>query len=127
MEQYLIDTNVVSDYFSASLSTTGMQFMDTIIDAIPNLSIITPIELLCWKKNHSTEQKVKDFISDSVILNIDSDSITQCVELRKHKNIKTPDAIIAATSLARGYILITNNEKDFSGIKNLRIVNPMRL
>ncbi len=57
MEQYLIDTNVVSDYFSASL----------------------------------------------------------------------PDAIIAATALAQGLTLITNNEKDFNNIKGLKIVNPFKV
>jgi len=36
MEQYLIDTNVVSDYFSASLPAAGMLLMDTAIDATPN-------------------------------------------------------------------------------------------
>jgi hypothetical protein len=41
MEQYLIDTNVVSDYFSASLSSSGLELLDSVIDAIPNLSIIT--------------------------------------------------------------------------------------
>jgi hypothetical protein len=49
MERYLIDTNVVSDYFSASLPASGLQFMDSVIDVVPNLSVITQIELLCWK------------------------------------------------------------------------------
>jgi predicted nucleic acid-binding protein len=31
MEQYLIDTNVVSDYFSASFPAKGMEFMDSVI------------------------------------------------------------------------------------------------
>ena len=30
MEQYLIDTNVVSDYFSASLPPGGLKFMDSV-------------------------------------------------------------------------------------------------
>jgi len=47
VEQYLIDTNSVSDYFSSSFSNVGMQFMGTVLDAVPNLSIITQIELLC--------------------------------------------------------------------------------
>lgn len=47
MEHYLIDTNVVSDYLSASYSPAGTAFMDNVIDAIPNMSIITQIELLC--------------------------------------------------------------------------------
>ena len=41
MEQYLIDTNVVSDYLSASFSIADMVLMNTAIDAIPNISIIT--------------------------------------------------------------------------------------
>ena len=48
MEQYLVDTNVVSDYFSASLPIEGITLLDNVIDAVPNLSIITQIELLCW-------------------------------------------------------------------------------
>ena len=70
MEQYLIDTNVISDYFSASFPENGLQFMDSVIDAIPKLSIITQIELLCWKTDPGKEQKVKDFIADSIILDI---------------------------------------------------------
>ena len=42
----------------------------------------------------------------------------------KEEKIKTPDAIIAATALAYGYFLITNNEKDFAGINELKIINP---
>lgn len=63
---------------------------------------------------------------DSVILGINQDVITQCVSLRKSKKIKTPDAIIAATALAYGYTLITNNEKDFANIKGLKVVNPYK-
>ena len=127
MEQYLIDTNVVSDYFSASFPVAGMAFMDVAIDAIPNLSVITQIELLCWETDTVTEQKVKDFIADSVVLDINPDVIAQCVLLRKGKKIKTPDAIIAATALAYNYIIVTRNEKDFAHIKGLKIVNPMKL
>jgi predicted nucleic acid-binding protein len=88
MERYLIDTNVVSDYFSASFFTVSMQFMDTVFDSIPNLSVITQIELLCWKTGGTTEQKVKDFIDDSIVLNITSNVIAECVKLRKGKKIK---------------------------------------
>jgi predicted nucleic acid-binding protein len=127
MEQFLIDTNVVSDYFSASFSDAGMQFMDTAIDNIPNLSVITQIELLCWKTDAATEQKVSDFIGDSLVLDISPDVIFQCVKLRKGKKIKTPDAIIAATALAYGYTLITNNEKDFTQIEGLKSINPHKI
>ena len=122
MAQYLMDTNVVSGYLSASFPATAMQFMDIAIDATPNLSVIPQIELLCWKTSTATEQKVKSFIAD-----INPDVITQCVNIRKGKKIKTPDARIAATALAYGYTLITNNEKDFASIKGLKSVDPNKL
>ena len=52
--------------------------------------------------------------------------IAQCVNIRKGKKIKTPDAIIAATALAYSFTLITNNEKDFAKIKGLKIINPRK-
>lgn len=127
MEQYLIDTNTVSDYFSASFSADGMALMDAAIDATPNISIITQIELLCWNTDTATTQNVQNFIVDSMVLDISPDVITQCVALRKGKKIKTPDAIIAATALAYGYTIITNDEKDFSNIKGLKVINPHKL
>ena len=127
MGKYLIDTNVISDYFSASLPVKGLHFIDSVIDDIPNLSIISQIELLCWKTDNKKEQKIKDFIADSIIFDINTDVIMYCVSVRRNKKIKTPDAIIAATALSYGYTLITNNEKDFSNIKGLKIVNPFDL
>jgi len=127
MEQYLIDTNVISDYFSASLPVSGLQFMDVVIDAIPNLSIISQIELLCWKTDIAKEQKVKSFIADSVIFNITPNVLSYCVNIRRNKKIKTPDAIIAATAIAHGCTLVTNNEKDFTNINGLKIINPFKI
>jgi len=127
MEQYLIDTNVISDYFSASLPVRGLLFVDSVIDVVPNLSVISQIELLCWQTDVANEQRVKDFITDSVIFDITPTVILQCVNIRRNKKVKTPDAIIAATALAYGYTLISNNEKDFNNIEGLKIVNPFKV
>jgi predicted nucleic acid-binding protein len=127
MEHYLIDTNIISSYFSASLPESGLLFMDTIIDAVPNLSIISQIELLCWKTDETKEQRVKEFIADSTVFDISPAIVTHCVDIRRNKKIKTPDAIIAATSLAYGLTLVTNNEKDFNNIRDLKIVNPFKV
>jgi len=124
MERYLIDTNVISDYFSASLPASGLQFMDSVIDAVPNLSVITQIELLCWKTDAVKEQRVKDFITDSEVLDITPDVIMHCVNIRRDKKVKTPDALIAATAIANDYTLISNNDKDFKSIKGLKYINP---
>ncbi|MBC7412576.1 MAG: type II toxin-antitoxin system VapC family toxin [Bacteroidia bacterium] len=127
MEHYLIDTNVVSDYLSASFPTAGMALMDSAIDATPNISIITQIELLCWNTDDATTKNVNELIADSIVVQITPEVIAQCVSIRKGKKIKTPDAIIAATTVAYGYTLITNNEKDFSNINGLKMLNPHKM
>lgn len=127
MEQYLIDTNVISDYLSELFPEAGMTLIDEAIDATPNLSIITQIELLSWKTENTTEQQIKNFILDSVIWEVTPDVVTECVKIRRSKKIKTPDAIIAATALVNNFTIITNNEKDFENIRGLKIVNPYKL
>ncbi len=47
MEQrYLIDSNAVIDYLGGKLPATGNSFMNSIVDDVPVLSIITKIEVL---------------------------------------------------------------------------------
>jgi predicted nucleic acid-binding protein len=104
-----------------------MTFIDTAIDSIPNISVITQIELLCWNTSETTTQSIKNFISDSVVLDINNDVIAECVRIRKSKKIKTPDAIIAATALSYDLILITRNIKDFSNINGLIVIDPFSL
>jgi len=45
-------------------------------------------------------------------------------EIRKQHSIKLPDAIIAATAVIYGLILVTRNTKDFVNIDGLQVVNP---
>ena len=101
-----------------------MTFMDGIIDAVPNISVIVQIELLCWKSNDFVEQQVRDSIDDSIVFEINTMVIQHCVKLRRERSIKTPDAIIAGTALCYGYSLVTRNEKDFRNIHGLKLLNP---
>ncbi len=127
MGKYLIDTNVISHYLSATLSNAGLNLMDKAINSIPNLSIITKIELLCWDTDENTSISVKEFIADCQVIDISNEIVAHCVVLRKGRKIKTPDAIIAATAIAYNYTLITGNEKDFLNIRGLKIINPHKL
>lgn len=82
---------------------------------------------MCWNTDTATTENVQNFIAESVVLDISPDVVSQCISIRKGKKIKTPDAIIAATALAYGYTIITNDEKDFSNIKGLKVINPHKL
>lgn len=127
MEKYLIDNNVISSYFSGDYSQTAMDFVAGILDQIPNISVITQIEALSWRSGDvKKEAIVKDFIEDANKLPLSPDVVLSCVEIRRNKKIKTPDAVIAATAIVGNYILITN-DTDFNNIQGLRVLNPSTL
>jgi predicted nucleic acid-binding protein len=127
MERYLIDTNIISDYFTDSTPSNANAILDKIFDDIPNISIITQIELLSWKTESTLKKIINQFISDCKIFEINQEVVLKCAQLRQKRKIHTPDAIIAATAIVYGYTLITNNEKDFLNIKHLKVLNPYKI
>ncbi len=127
MGGYLIDTNIISDYFSENLTQSFLDFLDSIFEDGPRISVISQIELLSWKIDPDIESLIQEFISDSQIFDLKKETISICIKLRRDYSIKTPDAIIAATAIAEDSILITKNFRDFSKIKGLRILNISKL
>lgn len=120
--EYLIDTNILSDYITGCLSQKARELLESIE---LNVSVITELEMLCWKTEY--EKEVKEFVATLNVLDITEDVKRWCVQLKKGKKIKLPDAIIAATALAGKYTLLTDNEKDFEGIGGLRVENPYKI
>jgi len=123
-KKYLIDTNVLIDAQMGRLPNKGLDFLATVINENFIISFITLIEYLGYK---AISKSSEEFISLADVIFIDSPIIQSCIDIRKNYNIKLPDAIIAATALVRGLILVTNNEKDFDPIHNLIILNPYSL
>ncbi len=123
-QQYLIDSNAIIDYLSGNLPIKGKTFMNRIINEIPNISIISKIEILGYNTAAEAYQLLSGFIEDSVILGLTDDVVEETIKIRKEKKLKIPDAIIAATALDNGLILITRNVKDFKKIKGLKVLNP---
>lgn len=123
-QQYLIDSNAVIDYLSGKLPKNGMSFMNQVINDIPNISVITKIEVLGYKTTPKAYQLLTGFIDDSVVFGLSDDVVEQTIKIRKEHKIKTPDAIIAATALVNKLTIITRNTKDFCEIEGLEIINP---
>jgi predicted nucleic acid-binding protein len=46
------------------------------------------------------------------------------IQIRKKFRVKTPDAIIAATAMEVGAVLVTRNEGDFKKVDGLQVINP---
>jgi len=127
MGKYLIDNNAISNYFSESYPEKGMIFMDDVIGQGPNISIITEIEALSWiHKDKQKETIVAQFVAESNIVNIIPAIVAQCVNIRRQRKIKTPDAIIAATAIVHSLTLITS-DNDFYGVPGLLTLDPFSL
>jgi predicted nucleic acid-binding protein len=127
MGEYLIDTNVISGYFSETLSVSAIDFLGKVIDNVPNLSVITEIEALSWiNADKDKERILREFIGDSTILGVTPQVVQQCVSIRRSRKIKTPDAIIAATAIVNNLILISS-DANFEGVQGLRIINPRNI
>jgi predicted nucleic acid-binding protein len=127
MGQYLIDNNVISDYFTGQFSDKAMGFVSDVIDLTPNISVITVIEALSWRSPEKRyEAIIKEFVDNSNILGLSQKEVARCVQIRRSKKIKTPDAIIAATAIVNGLTLITS-DADFANIPDLALINPNSL
>lgn len=124
--KYLWDTNVAIYYLQKQFPVKAEILIDDVVkESNPAISVISEIELLCWKAATESDLKVlNDFISDCFVFELEQTIKNKTAEIRKINNIKLPDAIIAATAIIHGLILVTRNEKDFVQIKGLNIINP---
>jgi predicted nucleic acid-binding protein len=126
---YILDTNVVIDYIQGHFPDKETAFIESLLFAnIPNISVITEIEILCWK--HAKEEDVEQyekFIANSKVIELYNNVKRKTIDIRKNHKIKLPDAIIAATALVYDLELITRNVEDFEDIAELKIKNPWDL
>ena len=101
--------------------------MNIIIDAVPNVSINTKIEVLGFNTSANQYRILTDFMNDSTVYELTGEVAEVCIVLRKKHKTKLPDAIIAATAVVANLTLITRNISDFKNIKGLKVVNPYSL
>lgn len=129
MEQtrYLVDTNAVIDYLGNKLPSSGMEFMNSLVDSSLYISVISKIELLGFNAPNPHYQVLEEFVSDATILNLSDDVISLTINIRKKNKIKIPDAIIAATAISTNSTLVTRNISDFNRVDGLSLVNPHSL
>jgi predicted nucleic acid-binding protein len=86
------------------------------------LSVISELELLSYKKLTQKEQKaINSFLAELKIENISEEIKKNTIQIRKSTNLKLPDCIIAATSIALNIPLVTS-DKQLSNIKGFDII-----
>ena len=123
--EYLIDTNILIYHTKGSQIT--IDFLSNLItqDSF-NISILTKIEFLGWNK-HTTQgfKKCNELLEPANIYPVGEEIANKAIELRRKKNIKLADAVIAATALLNNLKLATRNVADFKAIEGLELINPL--
>jgi len=127
--KYLWDTNIAIYYLQQQFPLEAENFVDTsIINGEIFISVVTEIELLCWKTlNEKDLNVIQNFIKDIQVIELDPDIKYKTAEIRRNNKIKLPDAIIAATALTFNCTLVTRNSKDFENIHDVLLINPWNL
>jgi predicted nucleic acid-binding protein len=115
--KFFLDTNIIlyllhGDETIAEL-LDGKQFF---------VSFISQLELLGYPGLHEDEKvKIKQFLDECTIIDINEGIKQQVMEIRSSLRIKLPDAIIAASAIFYDLPLISA-DKDLKKIKNLGLV-----
>lgn len=123
--KYLIDTNIIIYILKREIPLVKINEIAQIIDDSFNISAISKVEALGWNKLTAEDKKTTyNFLKQAEIFAITDKIIELAIRIRQNSNIKTPDAIIAATAVSNNLILLTRNSKDFSKISGLTIYNP---
>ncbi len=90
------------------------------------ISIFTYMELIQGSKSPSDIRRVKDFISDGAFQvlplteNIGHRAVIYLEEYAHSSGLRAEDAIIAATAIETGFMLVSGNRKHFKSIKELK-------
>lgn len=83
------------------------------------VSVITEIELLGYQEISIDDKvKIKYFLSECVIVPLNDEIKNLCIAIKQTSKVKTPDAIVAATSIYNQIPLISS-DKGFEKIQDL--------
>ena len=104
-----------------------MVFLNDIVDLIPNISVITKIEVLGFNAADVHYKTLVDFVDDAVVFDLTEQIVDITIQIRKKYKTKLPDAIIAATAMAYNLKLISRNHSDFKNIGGLEVIDPYNL
>jgi len=114
---YLLDTNIVLYLLGG----------DNVLSAILNkktvyVSFITEMELLSYGKfSASEETKVKAFLSECNIVEMNLSIKSEAISIRKKYKLKLPDSIIASTAINLNIPLLTA-DAEFNKLKSMQIL-----
>lgn len=88
-------------------------------------SVVTRAELLAGRAED--ERRVTLLLAPLQELDLDRPIAERAGRLKRETGIGMADALIAATALEHGLLLVTRNRRDFDRVARLRVMDPSRL
>ncbi len=119
----IIDTDIFIDLLRAVKDAE--KFFSNLDEEIA-FSAITEGELISGRECDNAKQRedILHFLAQFGKIPVDNPLIQIAGDIRREFGVKLPDAIIAASALTTGAVLITRNLSDFKKIKNLKVERP---
>ena len=116
----MIGNSIVLDTNIALYLLNGDDELASILNQMQlYVSVITEIELLGYKEiSNDDKVKIKYFLSECIIVPLNDEIKNLCIAIKQTSKVKTPDAIVAATSIYNQIPLITS-DKGFEKIQDL--------
>jgi len=117
----LLDTNIV-----IHACQPGSEWLSEWTDnPASSIASVTRIEALGFHGiSREEEDAIRRFLTDSICYALDDAVIERAISLRQSRKMGAMDAIIAATALEYGLMLVTRNVDDFKHVAGLQLVNP---
>lgn len=100
----------------------GLEKTEPFLDGTAIVSVISEIELLGWHLlKEEDKSSLKSLLEDCVIIELNSEIKNIAISIRQRFKIKTPDAIIAATSKFLQIPLVTSDQ-GFKSIDDIELI-----
>lgn len=111
----LVDTDVLIDHLR------GAARLERLSGTALHYSVITRCELAAGSR--SQQPAVASLLAAMTPIAVDEEIADAAGLIRREVGIATPDALIAATAIARGLQLRSRNRRDFGRVDGLRLAS----
>jgi len=105
----VFDTNILVDYLNGI--PAAKRELEHYEEAA--ISLVTWMEVLAGADDAKEEAVTRDFLAQFDVRPLDKTVAERAIKIRRQHKLKLPDAVIWATAMELGWLLVTRNTKDF--------------